>query len=95
MADLPPSSSTAGIIRAAAVAATWRPTPALPVKKIMSVPAASAWPASARPGTTSSTPGGSPSLSQSAATRREVSGVRSDGLSTTALPAMSGPTQSA
>jgi hypothetical protein len=95
MADLPPSSSTAGIRRSAAVAATRRPTPALPVKKIMSAPAASTAPASARPGTTSSTPAGSPSSFQSAATRREVSGVWSEGLSTTVLPAMSGPTQSA
>ena len=94
IADFPPSSSTAGTRRAAAVAATCLPTAGLPVKKIMSAAAVSAAPASPRPATTSSTPSGSPQLFHNAPTRREVSGVVSDGFSTTALPAASGPMQS-
>ncbi len=94
IADLPPSSRIAGTERAAAAAATCLPTAGLPVKKIMSAAAVKAAPASARPATISSTPTGIPDDFQSAPTRSEVSGVVSDGLSTTVLPAASGPTQS-
>ena len=94
IADFPPSSSTAGMRRAAAAAATCLPTAGLPVKKIMSATAVRAAPASPRPATTSRTPSGKPPCFQSAAMRSDVSGVVSDGLSTTVLPAASGPMQS-
>ncbi len=72
-----------------------RPTFWLPVKKIMSTCLHSSWPTSPLPVTTWKTSSGRPSSRQSASTRSDVSGVHSDGLSTTALPHASGATQSA
>ena len=61
----------------------------------MSAAAVSAAPASPRPATTWNTPSGTPTVRASSAIRSDVSGVCSDGLRMTALPAVSGATQSA
>lgn len=78
--------------RAIRSTAAWpiaRPTPTEPVKVILSMPgcAASAAPASApAPVTMFSTPSGSPASCASSPRRSAVSGVSSDGFSTTVQP---------
>ena len=91
-ADLPPSSSVTRFTCSAQPAMICLPTPVEPVKTTLrtagcvtnrcptTVPA---------PGTTSSTPGGSPASSASSPSRIAVNGVSSAGFSTTVLPAAS------
>src|SRR5262245_519348 len=87
--SLPPSSSVHGNSRRAQASAIFLPVPTLPVKQILSTPlSTSAAPLSASPSTTSSTSLGSPAASNNSSTSRPENGVTSDGLSTTALPAI-------
>src|SRR5581483_8054618 len=84
---LPPSSSVTGL-RSVAVRRwmSW-PTAVDPVKVILWTPGCStmAIPVSPAPGTTLTTPGGTPASSISSASQRVDSGASSDGLSTTTL----------
>ncbi len=90
-ADFPPSSSNTGVRLAAALVITRTPVAPLPVKLILSIPAwpTSAAPVSESPGTTLSTPGGSPASSAHSANRSATNGASSEGLSTTQHPAAS------
>ena len=65
-----------------------------PVNMIMSASSTSAAPVSPPPVATSRTSSGSPHARMPSASSCEVSGVTSDGLSTTALPAASAGMQS-
>ena len=69
-----------------------RPTSAEPVKTTPSIaPSASARPVAAPPWTSPTTPSGSPAAANASPTSAPDSGVCSDGLSTTVLPATSAP----
>ena len=89
---LPPSSRCTRLSVPAASAITLRPARGEPVTEIS---ATSGWRASAPPvsgpgpGRTLRIPGGTPASSASRPSMSEVSGVSSEGLSTTALPAAS------
>ena len=85
--DLPPSSATQGISRSPARAATFRPVATEPVNMTPSTRSTSAAPVSPRPVTIRKASAGFPALRQSSASRREVSGVTSDGFRTTVFPA--------
>ncbi len=90
LADLPPSSSTQGMVRAAQAAATAAPAGGPPTKvtRATSGAASSAAPVPCPgPQTTCTRPRGSPASMHSSPRASEVSGVNSDGFSTTALPA--------
>src|ERR1700724_269828 len=89
LADLPPSSRETRLTSPAAARITSLPTGVEPVKATFRTSGcrASADPASAPgPGTTLSTPGGTPAAAASSARRRAVSGVADAGLTTTELP---------
>ena len=90
---LPPSSRVSFFRLLAPAAATISlPTSVEPVKATLSTSlcAASAAPAvSPKPGTTLTTPSGTPASAISSASRSAVSGVCSAGLSTTQLPVVS------
>ena len=95
--DLPPhSSDTCFMFDLPAYSRKYLPTSVEPVNVTASTSmcSPSAWPAvSPKPGTTLSTPGGTPASSASSPRRSAVSGDCSAGLSTTELPAASaGPT---
>ncbi len=89
--DLPPSSVTEGTTLAAAAWATLMPVGTEPVKVTWSMPGcpARAAPVPASPGTTFSTPGGSPHSSAIRPTSSGVRGASGEGLSTTVQPAAS------
>jgi hypothetical protein len=91
---LPPSSSETGVSVSAARAMTFLPVAVEPVNMTMSTASISASPVSPRPVATWKTPSGTPHSRSASATSSDVSGVTSDGLSTTALPAASAGTQS-
>ena len=88
-ADLPPSSSVHGLSLSAASLPTSLPTAELPVKVYLSTfgLAVSARPVSGPPGTTDSTPSGSPAAAKASAMALTVSGVSAAGFSTTVQPA--------
>ena len=85
----PPSSSVTRLVPCAASAATRCPVGVEPVKATLRT---SGWPTSASPaigpvpGTTLSTPGGTPAAARISAKRNVVKGVVSAGLATTVLP---------
>ncbi|MNN29631.1 hypothetical protein D3C81_1432430 [compost metagenome] len=88
--DLPPSSRLMFLMSRAAACMIRLPVGTLPVKASLSIPGCSANGAPASlpsPGTTFSTPAGSPALSAIRASSRAVNGVSSDGLSTMQQPA--------
>ena len=91
---MPPSSSDAGIKRLAAVSATFLPVFVEPVNMIMSTCSISAAPVSPRPVATWKTPSGSPHSRRPSAISIDVSGVTSEGLRITLLPAISAGMQS-
>ena len=92
--SLPPSSRLTGVSVAAARAMTFFPVSTDPVNITMSTSSTSAAPVSPRPVATWKTPGGSSHSASIPAIRSDVSGVTSDGFSTTALPAASAGMQS-
>ena len=87
---LPPSSSETFLRFLDAPAAIFLPTSVEPVKATLSTSAwsTSAAPASPKPGSTLTTPAGTPASSSSSPSRSAVSGVCSAGLRTTVLPAV-------
>ena len=90
--DLPPSSVVARANRCAAATPTERPTSVPPVKVTFATPAcsASALPALAPlPVTTLMTPSGMPASAAIPASSSVVSGVSSEGFTTTVLPVAS------
>ena len=90
--DLPPHSSNSGLIVLSPVArSSARPVAVEPVKVSMSTAAlrASNSPVRPSPGSTFSTPGGSPASNASCPSSRAEAGESSEGLSTTVLPAAS------
>ena len=86
---MPPSSSVTGRSRSPASEATRRPVSTEPVKTTFAVPGArtSASPASAPPWTTCTSRFGAPASRKTRWTHAPESGVTSEGLTTTALPA--------
>ena len=78
----------------AARSATFLPVAVEPVNMMKSTWSTSSAPASPRPVTTPNTPLGSPHSSSISAISSDVSGVTSEGLSTTELPAASAGMQS-
>ncbi|SHS50881.1 Uncharacterised protein [Mycobacteroides abscessus subsp. abscessus] len=88
-ADLPPSSSVTFLRFFAAISAISLPTAVLPVKLNTSTSGllVSARPVSAPPGTTDSTPSGTPASANTSARMKLDSGVSAAGLSTTVQPA--------
>ena len=91
---MPPSSSATGVSVSAALAMTFLPVAVEPVNITMSTWSTSAAPVSPRPVATWKTCSGSPHSRSPSASRSDVSGVTSDGLRITALPAMSAGMQS-
>ena len=92
LALLPPSSSVTRLMCRAQPAMTWLPTSVDPVKTIFRTCGWSTrrWPTTLPlPGSTWSTPSGSPASSASSAILIAVSGVSSAGLATTVFPAAS------
>ena len=92
--SLPPSSSEQGISRRAAASATLRPVRVEPVNMTMSTSSTTAAPVAPRPVTICRTSGGRPHSRIPSAISIEVSGVISEGLSSTLLPAASAGMQS-
>ena len=90
-ADLPPSSSVHGLSFSAAILAISLPTALDPVKVNLSISglAVSARPVSGPPGTTDSTPSGSPASAKISAIANNDSGVSAAGLTTMVQPASS------
>ena len=88
--SLPPSSRTTGSNRFAALSAIFLPVRTEPVKKILSTAeSTNAAPVEPLPCTTSSTPSGNPAEANNRLIASPTSGVYSDGLKTTLLPAAS------
>jgi hypothetical protein len=90
-ADLPPSSSETRFIVAAQAAMIRLPASVEPVKATLSTPGwATRWaPASRSPGTTLTTPAGTPAAASASAKTKFDSGASGAGLSTTVHPAAS------
>ena len=87
--SLPPSSSATGVSVCAARAMTFLPVAVEPVNMIMSASSTSAEPVAPRPVATWKTFAGRPHCSRPSASSSDVSGVNSDGLRITLLPASS------
>ena len=92
--SLPPSSSDTGVSVRAARSMTFLPVAVEPVNITMSTSSISACPVSPRPVATWKTPSGSPHSRIASSISSDVSGVTSDGLRITALPAASAGMQS-
>ena len=92
--SLPPSSSETGVSVSAAFAMTFLPVAVEPVNMIMSTSSTSAAPVAPRPVATWKTPSGIPHSRRPSASSSDVSGVISDGLRITLLPAASAGMQS-
>ena len=92
--SLPPSSRLTGVSVSAARTMTLLPVLTEPVNMTMSTSSTSAAPVSPRPVATAKTPSGMPHSASISAMSSYVSGVTSDGLRTTALPAASAGMQS-
>jgi hypothetical protein len=84
---LPPSSSETGVNVFAARSMTRRPVRVEPVNMTMSTASISASPTSPAPTAVWYTPSGSPASRSPSSISSDVSGVTSDGFTTTALPA--------
>ena len=91
---MPPSSRLTGVSVSAARAITFFPVSTEPVNITKSTSSTSAAPVTPRPVAVWNTPSGKPQSASISASSKEVSGVTSDGFSTTAFPAASAGMQS-